>query len=411
MQRPGQPATGYLALFVSLYALQGVVVAYFFNFNQLYMMAGGVPSAPAADAQSLALLPFLLKFLAGPLSDRVSPFGLGHRKPYILLGLVVQSAGLVGLSLVPPGRWPGAFTLVALLTVTGLALYDTCCDGLVIDVTPPQGRDRVQAWLVASRAAAAMLGTLGFGQLLEATGNGPGRGWPVLWICAGLGTIPLALALALPEPDRAEDADRFHWRAFRVLIRPRSLVLLAFGAFYALVGYGVEINLSPFYSQELGLRERTIGNLGTARYVGRVLGAALLPMASRRLGRGWVLRIGLLALALSSAAQATVMGGAEAGLAAGLFGAANGWTDAIFYVLAMESSDRRMAASTYALFMAVTNVSVLGGAILSRLATGLGTSEAPAYRPAFLIAGALVLLAWTSIRPLSAAPPDAGDRT
>ena len=41
--------SGYLALFASLYALQGVVVAYFFNFNQLYMMAGGVSKADAAD--------------------------------------------------------------------------------------------------------------------------------------------------------------------------------------------------------------------------------------------------------------------------------------------------------------------------------------------------------------------------
>ena len=40
--------SGYLALFASLYALQGVVVAYFFNYNLLYMMAGGVRKADAA---------------------------------------------------------------------------------------------------------------------------------------------------------------------------------------------------------------------------------------------------------------------------------------------------------------------------------------------------------------------------
>ena len=45
--------SGYLVLFASLYALQGVVVAYFFNYNLLYMMAGGVRKADAADAQSL----------------------------------------------------------------------------------------------------------------------------------------------------------------------------------------------------------------------------------------------------------------------------------------------------------------------------------------------------------------------
>ena len=164
---------GYLSLFASLYALQGVVVAYFFNYNQLYMMAGGVTKAAAADAQSLALLPFILKFLGGPLSDRFNLLGLGHRKPYIVIGLVVQSLGLLGLSLVDPGRNLAGFTTLALLTVAGLALYDTCCDGMVIDVTPPPDRDRVQGMLVASRAAAAMLCTLGFGFLLDHTGTAP----------------------------------------------------------------------------------------------------------------------------------------------------------------------------------------------------------------------------------------------
>ena len=202
---------GYLALFASLYALQGVVVAYFFNYNQLYMMAGGVSKEPAADVQSLALLPFILKFLGGPLSDRFNLLGLGHRKPYIVIGLVVQSLGLLDLSLVDPGRNLAGFSTMALLTVAGLALYDTCCDGMVIDVTPPADRDRVQGMLVASRAAAAMLCTLGFGFLLDHTGNGPGNGDPVLWICAGLGIIPLIQAVTVPEPARAKDAEQFQW--------------------------------------------------------------------------------------------------------------------------------------------------------------------------------------------------------
>jgi len=396
--------SGYLALFASLYALQGVVVAYFFNYNLLYMMAGGVRKADAADAQSLALLPFILKFLGGPLSDRFNLLGLGHRKPYIMIGLVVQSLGLLSLSLMHPANNLAGFTALALLTVAGLALYDTCCDGMVIDVTPAADRDRVQGMLVASRAAAAMLCTLGFGFLLEFTGNGPGRGDPVLWICAALGIIPLIQALIVPEPRRAEDAERFQWRALSVLLRPRSLVLLAFGAFYALVGYGVEINLGSFYNEALHFRERTIGALGSSRYVGRVIGAALLPVFAARLGRSWVLKAGVLALAAATMLQAAISGPAPAGLAAGAFGAANGWTDAVFYVLAMEASDPRMAASTYALFMAVTNISVAGGSLFARLEAALGTPGQPGYRPAFLLTGAFVLLVWPSIRPLSRFP-------
>ncbi len=409
-ERQRVPA-GYLALFTALYALQGVVVAYFFNFNQLYMMAGGVTKANAANAQSLALLPFILKFLGGPLSDRFNFLGFGHRKPYIVIGLVVQSLGLVGLSVLDPAANLAGFTALAVLTVAGLAFYDTCCDGMVIDVTPPADRDRVQGMLVASRAAAAMLCTPGFGFLLEHTGNGPGRGGPVLWICAGLGIIPLVQALLVPEPLSAADAERFQWRALSVLVRPRSLVLLAFGAFYALVGYGVEINLGPFYHDALHFREQTIGILGSSRYVGRVIGAALLPVFASRLGRSWVLKAGIAGLAASILLQAGITRPIPAGLAAAAFGAANGWTDAVFFVLAMEASDPRMAASTYALFMAVTNISVAGGSLFARLEAALGTPGESGYSLAFVITGAFVLLAWPSIQPLSRIPDRAKERS
>jgi PAT family beta-lactamase induction signal transducer AmpG len=404
MGRKSKVGTGYLALFASLYALQGVVIAYFFNFNQLYMIAGGVDSQSAADTQSLALVPFILKFLGGPLSDRVNLLGWGHRKPWIVVGLIIQSLGLLDLTLVHPAVSPATFAFLAVLTVTGLALYDTCCDGLVIDVTPPQDRDRVQGMLVASRAGAAMLCTLAFGVMLHTTGNGPGRGDAVLWLCAAMGLIPLALALIQHEPQRADEAEAFQWQALGVLLRPRSLVLLAFGAFYALVGYGVEINLSPFYGKALEFGEGTIGALGSARYVGRVIGAALMPLAAARLGRSWVLAAGVLALAASTAVQGAVDGPATGALAGGAFGAANGWLDAVFFVLAMEASDARMAASTYALFMAVTNVSVAGGSLFARLERVLRTPAGSGYRLAFLIAGLFALLAWPLIGSLKHPP-------
>ena len=398
-------APGYLALFASIYALQGVVVAYFFNYNQLFMIAGGSRAARSPRTpRAWPWFPSSSSSWAGRSPTASTSWAGDIASPTSSSGWWCSRWDSSACRWCIPGSSLAGFTALAVLTVTGLALYDTCCDGMVIDVTPPSDRDRVQGLLVASRAAAAMFCTLGFGFLLEATGNGPGRGSPVLWICAGWGHSPGSGA-GLAGAPRADDAESFQWRALGVLVKPRALVLLAFGAFYALVGYGVEINLSPFYGRELQLREGAIGGLGAARYVGRVLGAALLPVLALRMGRSWILTTGLLALAASTAAQALISGPWQAALAGGAFGAANGWTDAVFYVLAMEASDPRMAASTYALFMAVTNISVAGGSLFARLASALGNAGQPGYRLAFLITGAFVLLAWPSVRPLGRTPP------
>jgi PAT family beta-lactamase induction signal transducer AmpG len=393
--RPERVGPGYLALFASLYAVQGVVLAYFLNFNQLYMTTSGVARGRAADIQSLALVPFILKFLGGPLSDRVNFFGLGHRKPYIVLGLAAQSIGLVGLAWLDPGRTLGAFGAMALFTVAGLALYDTCCDGMVIDVTPPGDRARVQGILVASRALAAMICSFLFGMMANDPGEGPARYHRLLWTCAALGLLPLAQAIVLPEPKRVRAAEEFNWAALRVLLKRRSLLLLAFGAIYSTLGYGVEINLSPYY-QARKFTDGAIGALGSARFLGRAVGAGLLTVLSSRLGRGRVLAVGILALALTTAAQAAIGGPISAGLAGFGFGVANGWDDAVFFVLAMEAADPRMAASTYALFMAVTNISIVGGSLVAHLNEALGGR----YAPTFLIVAAAVLIALPLARPL-----------
>jgi PAT family beta-lactamase induction signal transducer AmpG len=410
--RPGLP---YLVLFAALYAIQGIVIAYFFNFNQPYMRAGGVSDATIGTVSTIALIPLILRFLGGPLSDRINLFGLGHRRPYIVLGLAMQSLGLLGLSRVHPGDHLAGFTALAVLTVLGLALYDTATDGMILDSTGAEARTRIQGLFIAARFLAATATSAGFGLWLRRTGEGPGRGDAVLWACAGLGMVPLTLALALPEPPHVGKHEGFRWEALGVMVRPRSLVLLAFGTLYAIVAYAIEINLSPYYHR-LGFDAGDVGLFGATRYVGRAIGAVLVGLAMRRLGRGAVLITGIVMLAASAYGQTAIppnatgmLGRVVAGAMALAFGLANGWNDALFYVLAMEASDPRMAASTCALFMSVTNLSVTGGGIFSWAVAAFGGRYAPAFRAAACVVLLALVLVPPLVRPMSPTPRDDRD--
>ena len=377
-----------LSLFVALYALQGVVVAYLLNFNKLYMTAAGVDERLAGWVETVVLLALVFKFLFGPLSDSVSPFGLGHRLPYIIFGVALQTAGLFCLGLVDPARSLWLYAAAALLAVVGLSLYDTCCDGMVVDVTPPGDRARVQASLQVARFVATMLCTYGFGRWIGRTGLGPDKSGGVIWMCAALGVIPLILAAINRERPRRpdQDEDKFDWRVLRVMLEPRSLALLAFGACYGMIGLGVEFNLGPFYN-DLGLAADDLGAFAAVRYFGRAAGAVLMSILNRRLGRRARIASGLLALSAATALQATVHGAASATAAAFVFGVANGWNDALFCVLAMEFSDPRLAASTFSLFMAISNLASLGDGLFGEARRLFGG----AYRPVFLLAGVLAL--------------------
>ncbi len=375
-----------LALAMGLYALQGVVVAYLVNYNKTYMIRGGVDERTAGLVETAALMTLVFKFLLGPLSDRFNPLGLGHRRPFIVLGLAMQSLGLLGLSIVHPGAHLAGYAAMAFLAVGGLALYDTCCDGLVVDVTPPEDRARVQGLLQVARFLATMGCTLLFGLWMKGDNIGPGRSDGVLWTCAAMGLPPLALALFVRERRVATGEEPFQWSALRCLTKPGALVLLAFGALYGIVGLGVEFNLSRYYNA-LHYDQDGVGLFGALRYGGRAAGALLLPVLKHRLGRRGELTVGILALAATTAGQALAGGAAATGAWAFAFGMANGWNDALFCVLAMEAADPRMAASTFAIFMAVSNLSVAGDALFLEAVGWIGRG----YRPVFLVAAALVL--------------------
>jgi PAT family beta-lactamase induction signal transducer AmpG len=394
----------FLVLFAALYAVQGVVVAYLFNFHKNYMAGFGLGDDLIGGVQTLALLPLALKFLVGPLSDRFNLLGLGHRLPYVVLGLAGQAAGLVGLATVHPGRHLGLFAAMGVLTVVGLSVYDTCGDGLVVDLTPPAGRARVQGILWTSRFVAATVFTLVFGAWLDRLG-GPRYADRLLFASAGLTLLPAALALALREPPRAADAERFEWSALRVLVRPWGLALLAFGGLYGLAGMGVESNISRHYARVGFGPGGDVGVLGACRNLGRAAGALLLPPAVARLPKRGVIVLGIVALAAAVAGQTLANDRGGAAALALAFGVAVGWNDTLFAFLAMEGADPRLAASTFALFMAVTNLSVVGDALFAR-----GVTLTGGYRLPLLAAAGLALATLPLAWPLSR-PAPANDRT
>jgi len=79
-------------LFGSIYFIEGAVLTYFSGFNALYLRSFDVSYSLIGIAGGIVLIPFLLKVFIGMLSDRLSLFGLGHRKPYMVLEVWPKSA-------------------------------------------------------------------------------------------------------------------------------------------------------------------------------------------------------------------------------------------------------------------------------------------------------------------------------
>ena len=75
-------------MFAMLCFVQGVIQAYQLNFFKPHMDSEGIDADRLAIVASLALLPFIIKWIYGIISDRFNLFGRGHRVPYMQIGLV-----------------------------------------------------------------------------------------------------------------------------------------------------------------------------------------------------------------------------------------------------------------------------------------------------------------------------------
>ena len=110
-----------LSLFALIYFVEGAMLTYFSAFNTLYLRSFDLSYSLIGIVGGVTLIPFVLKIFIGYLSDRVPLFKVGHRKPYILIGLVLQTAAFLVLPFVLPTEQFGLYLTLVILAALGVA--------------------------------------------------------------------------------------------------------------------------------------------------------------------------------------------------------------------------------------------------------------------------------------------------
>ena len=208
------------AMFGSLYFSQGTILSYFTALNALYFLDRGLSMTDVGIFASIALIPFVIKILWGILSDKVNLFGLGHRKPYILIGLTLQFACLIVVPFIDPAEYYWWFVALAFVLQMGMALYDTCTDGYALDTTPKEEQGTIQGFMVGGRA----LGVVGTASVVGLLADQVS--WlAVFWLLAVFTLIPIPFVFSIREAERPVDR-AFDWGAFAAF-KQRSVIALA----------------------------------------------------------------------------------------------------------------------------------------------------------------------------------------
>jgi MFS family permease len=170
------------------------------------------------------------------------------------------------------------------------------------------------------------------------------------------------------EPEHRAGAQSFQWEAFRAIIKPHFLIFAAYAVFYSIVSFGVDGLVTFFMSNRFNAPESLIGQYGALRGGGAVIGAASGGLLVDRIGRRESAYGAVVLISIGAALIGAAPGVGLILILGVLWGIAWGFQETIFVALAMDISDIRIAASMFALMMALSNV---GTAIGEGVATGL----------------------------------------
>ncbi len=370
------------AMFGSLYFTQGTILSYFTALNALYFLHKGLSMTDVGIFASIALIPFVIKIFWGMLSDRVNLFGLGHRKPYIVIGLVVQLVCLIVVPFIDPGEQYWTFVALAFVLQMGMALYDTCTDGLALDTTSENEHGTIQGFMVGGRALGVVITASLVGILAEKVS------WAaVFWALAAFTVIPLPFVFGMKEAERPKSR-QFEWSAFSAFKQIPVLALSGVGFVFFLIIAGVNQIVNPFLAGSFNISLSQAGLFTTLWGIGVVLGGVVGGWLVQKVGRRNGSR---LAIGLSFVSIVALVFTNNPGIAwpvVGIFGLAYGTYQTVYFALSMGYTDSRIAASMFSILMAVSNIAQGVGMALSGLLV-----DVIDYRYTFVIFALLNILA------------------
>lgn len=381
-----------IATLFLLYVAQGLPLG-FINFALPGWLAqNGASAAAVGGVLAMANLPWTFKLAYGVVMDRWAFLPMGRRRPWIMLGQIAMIAALAMMALLRPGA-----TEVALITAFAFglgmasAVQDVAVDGLAADILPQSEIERVNGVMFGGQMTGVAIGTGLGGTLLVNLG--------MVTAALTLAIILTAiLMLVIAVRERADErllpwtkghaTQRnldIHLGALWPIIRDvfaamsrRQTILLIAAFIVTLTGPGILQGVKPLFAADvLGWDKDTFTNWSSQAQLLAGLPAALLfGFAAARLGAR---RAFIIAAVLTGAVSLLMLALQPYWANPAIFIALIFVTEILRALrlvaggsLAMRLCTPAIAATQFAVFMAVFNLgTVLGGFALGWL-DGMG---------------------------------------
>lgn len=396
-----------LLLGTLLYLAQGFPQGIFFFALPAWLIANEQSTEVVAMAVAAASLPWSFKFLAGLFMDRFSWLPMGRRRPWLVGSQTGIFAMLIVVAILNPLPSQTTMIIAIILTLSILsAVQDVALDALVVDLTPDEEMGRMNGFMFGGKVFGIAIGMAVTSYLLEHYGLATAMiGMAAFFIIpAGIGAsirerqgeklLPWTHGQRSPDlVIKAENWVTILATTLRNLLKPQSLVVVA-----VLLTYGIHQSLSDtsnslFAIRQLGWTQSEFANFAAISNV--VAGIFCIMFGGWAVDRFGAKRIsfwsGIVAVpamgwylidtTLWNDDRLFILWYAFKNIPYYLFYLAN-------LVLAMRVTAQEVAATSFAVFMAVSTIGfTIAAAILPSL------EDLGGYQAMFGASAALILVA------------------
>ncbi|MCF8238875.1 MAG: MFS transporter [Saprospiraceae bacterium] len=373
-----------LVLVTALYAAQGIQMGLMMVAIPAYLAGKQASAAMIGGFIAAILLPWSLKVLTGPIMDRYSFLPMGRRRPWVLFGLFGAIIGYLTMGLVThPLDHFLLFTSAAVVVSSFTAFLDVAIDGMAIEIFPLDEQAQANSFMWGGKVIGAALTTGGAGWTLKE------YGLEVTCLVAAFFSIVFFL---LPLLMRERPGERlFPWSkgqasAFsleykldswkeiigslvKVIFLPAS-ILISLVSFCHGITYGLFDAMMPVISiQKLGWSDQSYSNLSAlSGIIAGVLGAISGKYLVKWFGRKSSLTYLFLALILAASAMGLAPSVWDRELSIESYVITTYILRTlvliILFATAMAICWQPVAATQFALYMAIANFGISTGAAL-----------------------------------------------
>lgn len=396
-----------------LYAGQGLPIGIYQVALPAYMASLDMSAAEIGGFIAFVFMPWSFKLIAGPLMDKFAFLPMGRRRPWVLgaqFGLLLSFLLLLILGPNPVSDYWQLAMLGFVSNVFG-ALQDVAVDGMAIDLLENEERAQGNAFMYGGQMTGISLaGSLSSWAMMSSG----------LTLAAGLMAVCVALILLVPLLLRERSGERLlpwsqgqasighrgetaqSWlsllaRVLRVLLLPMSLLLILIEGL-SRVTSGLLVAVSPILTvQELGWPQLDYANwVAVTGVLAAIAGVVFGPMIDR-IGALTVLKWVVLFRVLVFVAMAFTVEFWPSGYVFHCFMLVNAvatqWVTVAIIALFMRLCASSVAASQFAVYMALANVTYsMGSGLLALI------SDVIDYSGMMWLSGIMIGSMWVLLR-------------